>query len=282
MTLDITGSSTMLDAALSYAALDWRVFPLSPGGKQPLYANPHRTDGNTNCRGECGQDGHGCHDATSNASTIIRWWERTPSANIGLATGYPGPDVLDVDVKEGAPGNDSLASLWRSDLSRVLVRASVVHTPSGGRHLYFAGTTNQGNGRLPRHGLDFRGVGGYVVAPPSRIGDHRYEAAQWRLAVSTISWGAIREHFIPPRLDAASRPKLTGHRAVARMAELMGQQGSGNRNSYLHWAACRLISEGVSVDDLTDLHNAAIQAGLGVLEVDRTIRSAARTVGVIA
>ena len=45
---------------------------------------------------------------------------------------------------------------------------------SGGLHAYFTGS-EQGNGRLPRHHLDFRSKGGYVVAPPSHVNSTPYE-----------------------------------------------------------------------------------------------------------
>jgi hypothetical protein len=41
-----------------------------------------------------------------------------------------------------------------------------VYTPRGGRHLYVA-PSGDGNAANFRPGLDYRGAGGYVVAPPS-------------------------------------------------------------------------------------------------------------------
>lgn len=143
---------SLLDAALWYARRGWPVFPLAPRSKQPLYANPHPagTPERASCRGECGRDGHGLHDATTDPGKIRAWWSRTRAANVGVATGQPGPDVLDVDVKHGAPGAESLQVLRGTSLLAGVIGHT--RTASGGEHLLSAGSRNQGNGRLPQIG----------------------------------------------------------------------------------------------------------------------------------
>jgi hypothetical protein len=47
-------------------------------------------------------------------------------------------------------------------------------TRSGGLHAYFTGS-NQRNGHLPAHHLDFRSRGGYVLTPPSQIDGKPYQ-----------------------------------------------------------------------------------------------------------
>ena len=56
------------------------VFPCHPGAKQPLTR-------------------HGYLDATTQQAQIERWWTMWPTANVALATGRPGFNVLDVDVR---------------------------------------------------------------------------------------------------------------------------------------------------------------------------------------
>ena len=130
----------LLDGALQLARRGARVFPCLPRGKVPLVP-------------------HGCLDATSDARTIRRWWARWPGANLGLATGG-GLLVLDVDPRHG--GDAGLAALEALPATREAL------TGGGGRHLYLraTGPVRCSAGRL-RPGLDVRGEGGYVVAPPS-------------------------------------------------------------------------------------------------------------------
>ena len=107
----------------------------------------------------------GCLSASTNSRRIGAWWDRWPDANVAVATGAPGPDVLDVDVKPDGDGWAALARLTRSGCSTAPAPWS---HPSGGLHVYYAGS-GQRNGKLARHHLDFRGAGGYVLAPPSRV-----------------------------------------------------------------------------------------------------------------
>jgi hypothetical protein len=144
------------------------VFPLAAGSKLPAIQSAHPKEQGSECRGECGRDGHGLYDATTDPDKIRYWWSKDPDRNVGIATGAPGPDVVDVDVKPGKSGVPSWGKLREAGL--VNGYHAVVKTPGTGRHFYFEGT-GQGNGRLPDHLIDFRGRGGYVVAPPSS--DHR-------------------------------------------------------------------------------------------------------------
>lgn len=143
----------MLDAALLYASWGWPVFPLRPGGKSPLTQ-------------------HGFKDATRDTTQIRRWWTSTPAANIGLPTGITF-DVVDVDVPAGI---FEWAMLRDSDA--MPDGHGIVTTSSGGRHIY---VTPSGGGNLAglRPGIDYRGIGGFVVAPPSV----RADGQQWQWTV---------------------------------------------------------------------------------------------------
>lgn len=136
-----------LELALHWASRRHRVLPVSwTGRKRPLIKQWQL-------------------DCTTDTNTIRRWWIRWPEARVGLATGEPGFDALDFDVADGKPG---LAQLEKLIDEGILTPGTfmVVATPSGGRHLYFRGTQqhNKQNERtIP--GVDFRGVGGMVLAP---------------------------------------------------------------------------------------------------------------------
>ncbi len=101
----------------------------------------------------------GLHDASRHPEQVCVWWDRWPSANIGLVTGEPsGVVVVDVDGPEGI---ESLARYGT-------LPKTIVQTTGRGRHLLFARGVRIANnaGRLGR-GLDVRGDGGYIVVAPS-------------------------------------------------------------------------------------------------------------------
>lgn len=139
------------DAAVAYAKMGWPVFPLAPQSKVPAIPKA--------------QGGQGVLDATTDVNQVARWWQRHPTHNIGLATGERF-DVLDIDTGAGGVGS-LLELLW----SNVIPEChGVVCTASAGFHFYFP-PTGSGNATT-LHGLagvDWRGRGGYVVAPPSRL-----------------------------------------------------------------------------------------------------------------
>jgi len=97
---------------------------------------------------------------------IRSWWVRWPEANIGLVTGeVSGLVVLDVDPRHG--GSVALEELEKQ--FGELPATVTAETGSGGRHLIF----RHPGKRVPNSagslgpGLDVRGDGGYIVAPPS-------------------------------------------------------------------------------------------------------------------
>ena len=109
-------------------------------------------------------------EATTDPGTIRVWWKRWPLANVGVAF-RPGQCGVDVDPRKG--GDDTLAALEKDFGPNPPTWE--VSTGGGGRHLYFAGDLSNTAGQLGP-GLDTRGAGGYLVAPPSlHASGRRYE-----------------------------------------------------------------------------------------------------------
>ena len=244
-------SGRLLAAALAYAAAGWPVFPCRPDAKVPATR-------------------HGCKDATTSPAAICAWWQRA-ACNVAIATGAPGPDVLDVDVHATGSGWTAYERLKSAGMITGALR--MVRTRSGGLHVYFAGTT-QRNGSLPGAHLDFRATGGYVLAPPSTVEGEPYELLfthddqpqvfDWDAAVALLAPGTRRR-------DGRGGTGTSGLVAfVSRLEE-------GERNRGLFWAACRAVEEG-RADALGDLVAAAIATGLSKTEATRTVASAARIV----
>jgi Bifunctional DNA primase/polymerase, N-terminal len=245
-----------VEQALGYARHGWPVLPCQPGRKQPATR-------------------HGFLDATTDPDQITWWWRRQPDANLAIATGQPGPDVLDVD--QHGPAGNGFAAFGELRRAGLLDGAgAIVATPSGGLHAYFTGS-DQNSGKLPRHYLDFRARGGYIVAPPSQVGGKPYKVISHRDESGGLDWDKVTGLLEPDR-HTAPRPAKVQRGDVSHLAAWVERQREGNRNDGLFWAACRAAETGDETV-LTELANAARTTGLADREIPATIRSARRTAG---
>lgn len=245
-------ADTLLAAALGYAAAGWPVFPCQPGGKRPVPL-------------------HGFRDAATDEERIRAWWGRRP-CNIGVSTGAPGPDVLDVDVRPDGTGWSAFARLKRVGLLAGAHR--LVRTPSGGAHLYFTGT-RQRCGSLKGLFIDFKSSGGYILVPPSQVGGRPYEIIDDRPQTGAVlGWATVTALLKPPG-PVSTHAGRGG--SVAHLPAWLAAQGNGNRNKALFWASCRAAEAGDEAV-LLALVDAAVAAGLDRGEALRTAASAARRV----
>jgi len=143
-------TNPLLKAALEYAALGWKVFPLVPGQKVPATPN-------------------GFKDASFDKAKIEDWWFVQPNANIGIATGKESNlTVVDVDSKNNGMVNWGELDISSDEMGRV------VWTPRTGLHAYYTYNPDVRTtvGLLP--GIDIRNDGAYVVAPPSTFEGNPY------------------------------------------------------------------------------------------------------------
>jgi Bifunctional DNA primase/polymerase, N-terminal len=247
-------TSATLRAARAYTTRGWPVFPCQPGRKIPA-------------------TGHGFYDATTDPAQITRWFTRQPDANLAIATGAPGPDVLDID-QHGPAGNGFAAY---ASLQHVgLLDGAILHvaTPSGGLHAYFTGSA-QRNGHLAAHHVDFRSAGGYVLAPPSQINGQPYRLLHRTAGHAHLDWDAVRQTLQPDRQLPPPGPRQHHDGDLDVLARWVAVQPEGNRNAGLFWAAHRALDTNPAAD-LTPLADAARQAGLPGPEITRTLNSARR------
>jgi hypothetical protein len=284
------------DAALSYASRGIPVLPLhyplphwsdlqALTGDRPL--GPSAQSVSCSCRDpSCGQPAkhplgslvpHGVKDATTNRARVLAWWTRHPQANIGLATGFSF-DVLDVDGPAGAHAIRQLAAAHGLASSGPLVR-----TGGGGWHFYLAPT---GLGNLHPRGLeqvDWRGRGGYVVAPPSRhASGHPYQWLTGRdldTPPGPVPSGLL-ERLQPRQLQRPTGPDQlptaadgSGERyARAALAEELARVAAapvGQRNRQL-WESTR------------NLYNLVASGALDHREVHQGLLAAAERCGLLA
>jgi hypothetical protein len=248
-------TNATLRQALACAARGWPVFPCQPGRKIPATR-------------------HGYLDATIDQQQITAWFGRHPAWNLAVATGTPGPDVLDVD--QHGPAGNGFPALARLRAAGLLAGATAyIRTPSGGLHAYFTGS-NQRNGHLPAHHLDFRSAGGYILAPPSQVGGKLYQHIKTLGGDGGLDWQAVIRLLEPARQHQRPAACQLPEHAISRLAGWVAAQREGNRNAGLFWAANRAL-EADPAADLSPLATAARQAGLSEPEITRTLHSAHRT-----
>jgi hypothetical protein len=98
------------------------------------------------------------------SADINRWWDKYPNANVAIITGeISNLTVLDIDTEDGWEAYQEFES-----------NAPTVHTPGGGKHVYFRYVPEIATGARKANNWDWRGAGGYVVAPPSTINGKSY------------------------------------------------------------------------------------------------------------
>jgi len=227
----------------------------------------------------------GLHAATTDRARIEAWWARWPGANVAIRTGaVSGLVVLDVDRRHG--GEHSLARL--EACHGPLPAGRTVRTGDGA-HRYFAhpGEVAVPNGTgQPGPGIDVRGDGGYVLAPPSRHrSGRRYEVLsggatlpplpRWALDILAPTTGRPPG----PRPSAAIRDGSAWGRAALRdeLARLGGAK-VGHRNDALNRSSYRMgrlvgagaLDEGATADALREV---AVGLGLTPREAEATTGS---------
>jgi hypothetical protein len=256
-----------VEAARAYAEHGWRVFPVN--GKRPLVQ---------------WKDG-----STTDTELIDALWEAHSGAGVAIATGtLSNLVVLDAD---GPQGLDTLRSLFDQHGASELLLTTLQATTGKGRHYYF---THPG-GHAPNSasklgaGLDVRGDGGFVVAPPSQHPDGgRYRFANpaaYPLELpAPVARALTRERAARNGArslgDAAPVPHELRDAVLERVGVVNRVSGAveGARNATLNVGAFRLgrlVGEGKLDLDRTvaELVGAARECGLDPPEIPATIRS---------
>lgn len=234
-------------AALGYAAHGWAVLPVHTPLPQGC-----------SCGQDCGRSAgkhprtlHGLKEASRSPDRIWTWWRRWPDANIGIRTGQEsGLVVLDVDLQHG--GEASLDALEAS-YDR-LPPTLTAHSGGGGRHLYFLhpGRRVSNSASLGGFaGLDMRGDGGYIVAPPSlHQGGQRYtweEPPRPLAALPPWLQELLTRQREPEHIAPAINRLLPADEAEALwLRRALERARPGTRNVTGYWLACHLRDEGVS------------------------------------
>ena len=239
----------IVEFAIDYAHRGWHVFPCSPRDKKPLTPN-------------------GFYDATRNENQIRAWWRKWPDAIIGVRMGgLSGVWALDPDAPK-KPGDPDGRAKWQSLIEKHgAIHTHTHNTPGGGQHLLFKWdadrpVTNK-EGHLKGLGINVRGEGGYIIAPPSaRYDGNKYEVADpldfFHFATAP-DW--LYDLIDPPRHSEQKAPSISeraraqlrpptshsngSHRAYVEAAlrneiEQLASTPAGERNNALNAAAFKL------------------------------------------
>jgi hypothetical protein len=181
----------MLDAALSYAAQGYFVFPTHD------IASGKCSCGNASCRsaGKHPRTPNGFKDATTNPVKIAQMWHQWPNANVAVDCGRSNLFVADVDAKNGARGVENVTPLVTRSVA--FQQTHLVGTPSSGYHYYFSGAIETAGKKLAE-GIDLKSHGGYVLVPPSVVPSEYDPATKLPITTSGKPYTVLRSAAILP------------------------------------------------------------------------------------
>lgn len=260
--------TSFLAAAKYYTSIGYKVFPLRVGSKIPAV-----------------KGGRGFKDATDDLRQIRDWARQFPRANITIATGkVSGIAVLDIDPRNG--GNETIERLALAGQS--LPEVPTVRTGNGGKHHYFRLPPGNLRSALGQ-GVDVKGDGGYVVAPPSVTspsasgpgGKYSWLASPTSVGTLELPSWAISEivRRAPPNATTSHKCVVSSSNSkIEGMSRLLSTSKKGIRNDLLNWAAYqagRMVREGrvSQLEAKIQLTSAALESGLTANEVAATWES---------
>lgn len=234
----------LMDEALRYAAAGIPVFPL----------HWIKQDGNCSCRQGAMCTAKGKHpriknwneEASTDQEKVKQWWEKTPSANIGIPMGEKsGLVALDVDTRHR--GEESLAMLM--DEFDILPDTITATTGGGGKHYIFKYTEELCLKNVVgfRNGLDIRTQGGMIVVAPSVHGSGRKYA--WDEGKSPFDMEAAEmpawlvEEIRKVGIQLPTKKKAAADTPRKKISE-------GGRNNHLTSLAGALRRKGISEEGI--------------------------------
>lgn len=243
-------------AARHYAAdYGWSVVPMRPDSKRPCVRWKHLA------YNDC-------------VRHLEDWWSRWPRASVGVLTGQRsgGLVVLDIDDPDLA-----------QETALKLPRTARGTTPSNGYHLYYVTGRRVKNGVRVAPGMDVRGDGGLVVAPPAP-GRRWVLGPAYGVAELPSEWADAlerrpREHKSKDRRDWA-RGVRDSRRVLDVAQDRVRDASEGERNDRLNRVTYKFIRPLVAADRLgydeaaEAMTSAAVDAGLPWGEAWRTVESA--------
>ncbi len=250
-------SPAVLTIALDYLSRGWSVIPVRSREKRPLvnwqdYQQRRPTE-----------------------EEVRAWFTTWPDANIGIVTGaVSGLVVLDID-----PAHDGVASLGQLQRRHGPLPTTVeAVSGGGGRHLYFAHPGGLVRNRVAlAPGIDVRGDGGMIVAPPSIHSSGKRYAWRKGHAPGEIPLAPLPTWLYRPPVAESGR---VGHSLEYWRRLLAEGVSEGQRNITIASLAGHLLWHGVDPQVVTELllcwNRVRCRPPLSDDEVVRTVQSITR------
>lgn len=282
----------MLDAALEYAGRGWAVFPIHnptsfgpKSGPDKAYCSCRNSDCEN--QGKHPRTRDGFKSATTDRDQIRDWWTNWPNANIGAPTGITF-DVIDFDGLEAVDQfNERFTGYPIVDNGPQARTGQGIHVFTQPAEKIDGRTTSTSNvAGIAK--LDYRGVGGYVVVPPSQhYSGVRYRwcdghgldapldpAATWLLDAPRATAEADAPEARPtftsaPRAASGGRDGGSWRAVLDGLCRKVEHAETGTRNNMFSWAVWKILDEHAP--------NGMPETGLALAALERAGRSAGLT-----
>jgi hypothetical protein len=269
-------------AARRYMSLGWPVFVLGRSKRPVANCHPCHTAGRDHDKAACEcLTCHGFYAATTDPARLAAMLRKVPGGLLAIRTGRAsGLCVVDIDPRNGG------------QLDRTLMTpTATVATGGGGWHLYYRHPGGPTVPALPgRAGVDIKGDGGYVAAPPSvHPGTGRRYRWVGGRGVAEMP-PALRAALTPPDPPAPAAPAVALHGPVrprgaggissppallAALLRAVQNAPEGRRRATLYGAArgaARMVAAGALTE--ADARAALTAAGTAASQTPREIRAA--------
>jgi len=225
-------SLTTAEWASGYAKCGWRVFPVVPREKRPVYSGWQK-------------------DATTDQEMVRRYWPASLDRNIAVVCGEKF-DAWDIEVQ-----HLDAFSAWREKNGYVLPESPLARTGRGGIHILTQPTDFKHTRRLYLDGVhigELKSSGGFILLCPSRTeGPYAWTWAPDYLDVSPAPTWLLDLVRIPKQAEARLWQEVSISPAtdILPLARAVLLSVEGDRNAILHWAANRACDDGIAQEFAT-------------------------------
>lgn len=253
------------NAAVKYINMGFAVIPLKVRSKDP--ATPH-----------------GLRDWSDNPQTARECWSAHPQCNVGIVCGQVshGIIVIDIDIDEDKD-KDGYATLreWEK-INGALPETVTAITGGGGMHMLYRVNREIRPFTNVEAGIDVRGDGSYIVAPPSvHPSGHVYtwenDPDEYEVADADANVYALIDSL---RRNGGDSDDPTAATSKAPKFELPDKIREGERNDMLYRYACQQRAFGRNDDDIFNqtygVNCSRCEPPLSIEDVRKIVRSACR------